>query len=366
MTSPRLRRAHETSRAPSSSSCCAGSTSPPTTTSTTTPAALVDRILSVGAVGRGAPDLELVGATTSRSWGPRPTDPALLSDAELLRFVVTLLAEDIVRAGRAQAPPRDPLPLRARRRLRRRAPGHRLLGDPWLLEPLRDDLLRQGRRLGGPESSVVLVGTDLATMLVDTFTARAFDDGVAPWRRWLHTGHGDRPLPPRIDLARVARRWSDEVGAKRVVVLADASRAAEALPLRRRTTIARPRPSADAVDLARRVAAPLGLLVPPPERRALLRGVLLPLLLADNAKHPAPALAVPAGRLTWVVRQAEEMRDDLVAAGYAVVGDPGALVPGAGAATRGAAPDTAGVLALAIRLLLAGAAEVRGEDEVER
>ena len=226
-----------------------------TTAPGTTPAALVERILSVGAVGRGAPDLELVGATTSRSWGPRPTDPAVLSDAELLRFVVTLLAEDVVRAGRAQQPARDTLPLRVRRRLRRRAPGHRLLGDPWLLEPLRDDLLAQGWPLGGPDSSVVLVGTDLATMLVDTFTARAFDDGVAPWRRWLHTGHGDRPLPPRIDLAQVARRWSDEVGAERVVVLADASRATEALPLRRRTTTARPRPSADAVDLARRVAA---------------------------------------------------------------------------------------------------------------
>lgn len=346
----------------------------------TAPTALAERILAVGAAGRGGPDLELAGASPSRPWGPRPIDPAALTDAELLRFVVMLLAEDVVATGRARraALAGGPLagslrtaatlPSRVRRRLHRRDPGHRLVGDPWLVAPLREALLRQGRPLGGPQSSVVVVGSDLATMLADTYAARAFDDGVAPWHRWLRTGHGDRALPPRIDLTQVARHWSEEVGRGRLLVVTDPSLVADALPLRPGTAPRHDqvRPSADAVDLARRVAAPLGLLVPPAERRDLLRGVLLPRLLADNVRHPAPGLAVPDTRFSWVVRRAAQMRDDLVAAGYSVLGDPGALVPEAAAGHGGAPPDTSGVLDLAVRLLLAGPEQEHGKEEVER
>ncbi len=345
------------------------------------PAALPDglaaRILAVGAAGRGTPDLELAGATASRPWGPRPIDPEALSEAELVRFVATLLAEDVVTTGRRRAAlsrrrralPRRAaaaLPVRVRRHRHRRETGHRVLGDPWLVEPIRHELLRRGAPLGRPESSVVVIGTDLATMLIDAYVARAFDDGVAPWHRWLRTGYGDRALPPRIDLAHVARRWRDEVGPHHLVVVADLARTAEALPLRPGAVPERDRPSADAVEVARRVAAPLGLLVPPAERRDLLRGVLLPRVLADNAAHPAPALAVPADRFPRVVRQAEQMRDDLRAAGYPVLGDLQALVPDDGGPGTADGPDAAGVLRLAIRLLLAGPGGTREKEEEHR
>ncbi|MGA8845569.1 MAG: hypothetical protein WB471_03025 [Nocardioides sp.] len=338
---------------------------------------LAERILAVGATGRGRPDLELPGTSTSRRWGPEPTDPTDLGAAELLRFVGMLLAEDLAVSGHRELAEEASgavtssraaatLPARARRRLRRRAPGHRLVGDPWLVDPLRQVMLAQGHPLGGSRSAVVVIGTDLVTMLADTYTARAFDDGVAPWHRWLRTGPGDRTLPPRIDLAHVARHWQEEAGHRRVVVVTEPRLATDVLPLRS-SAVPDPdqaRPSADAVDLARRVAAALGLLVPRQERRALLRGVLLPRLLTDNAQHPAPPLTVPEARTSWVVRQAEQMRDDLLEAGYAVVGDPEALVPRT-TDRRGAVPDSSGVLDLAIRLLLTGPGRDHRKAEVE-
>lgn len=325
------------------------------------PDGLVGRILTASAAGRGSPDRELVGATEDRSWGPRPVDPGELSDAELLRFAATLLAEDVVATDRRTERRRTRtssitrLPHRARRLLRR-GRGHRVVGDPWLAVTIRDEMLRRGRPLGGPKSTVVVVGADAATMLVDAFTTRAFDGGVASWERWLGSGAG-RSLPRRADLTVVARRWSDEIGPARVAVVPDPASVPRALrlPARAERRLTPPRPSADAVDLARRLTAPLGLLVPPEERRRLLRRVFLPRVLADNARHPAAPLAVPEAQLPWVVRRAERMRDDLRAAGYPVVGDLQSLVPVSGATgATGTSPSDAGVLALAIRLLVAG------------
>jgi hypothetical protein len=329
-------------------------------------AAVVARALTATPAGRGAPERELAGAVPHRAWGLPPVEPDDLRDDDLLRLAATLVAEDLVAAARAghAAPPGSPrtdLPARAARCLLRaahhRGPhrhGHRVAGGPWLALHARDELLRRGRPLGAdPRSRTVVVGDDAAAMLVDAYTARAFGAGVSSWERWLGRGP-DRALPPAADLAAGARRWAATAGPGGLVVVADPALLPQALglPDRARARLAPPRPGADAVDLARRVTAPLALLVVPDERRRLLRRVLLPQLLHDATAHAAPPLGVPREHLPWLVRRAEQVRDDLRDAGYPVLGDLRRLVPDAAAAT-GAGPDDAGVLALAVRLLLA-------------
>ena len=152
-----------------------------------------------------------------------------------------------------------------------------------------------------------------------------------------------------MDLLTAATTWSRRVGRERVEIVLDPALLPRLLGVRRPL----PKPpaySADAVDLARRVGAALGLLVQPGDRSALLHEGLGPRLLAA----PGPALRVPERHAEWVRRRAVRMRDGLLSAGYAVHGDPDALVPlpepGSGSDVSG--PDDVGVLALALRLLV--------------
>ena len=125
----------------------------------------------------------------------------------------------------------------------------------------------------------------------------------------------------------------------------------------RRPLPAPPEPSAAAVDLARRVATPLGLLVLPDHRATLLRLTLLPRLLdADPSGAP---LAVPVRHAAWVGDHAERLHEAVVAADYPVVGSPDRLRERSVAGTTDAPAD---VLALAVRLLLAA----RGGNEMSR
>lgn len=59
---------------------------------------LADRVLAADATGRGRPDLELVGVAEPLPYGFAPVDPATLSDAELLRVAVGLVADVLARA----------------------------------------------------------------------------------------------------------------------------------------------------------------------------------------------------------------------------------------------------------------------------
>jgi hypothetical protein len=116
--------------------------------------------------------------------------------------------------------------------------------------------------------------------------------------------------------------------------------------------------AADGADLARRVSAALGLLVRPPERERLLRRVLRPRL----QQEPGAPAGLPEEHLAWAHREATRMRDDLLRAGYAVHGDPDALLPRERAgAVEPSPPD---VLALSLRLLLeADRGTERGTDD---
>jgi hypothetical protein len=299
-------------------------------------AELAQRVLEASAPGRGSPDLELVGAAEESAFGPRPIEPLDLPDSELIRVASGLIAEDVVADGlRADPAPGNLRPWRRR---------YRLVGDPWLADPVRAELIRRGRPPGSRGATVYVLGTDLATMLTHAWTIRAFSDGGPPWPEWLGRFAGRPRVPPRVDLVAAARTWERRVGRDRVEIVLDPALLPRLVGVRRLP--GRPAYSADAVELARRVGAALGLLVLPDERTRLLLNGLGPRL----AEGPGDPLAVPGHHLEWVQRRAARMRDALLAAGYAVHGDPDAIVPSA--PDGGSEPDDARVLALALRLLL--------------
>lgn len=307
---------------------------------------LIERVLTASAPGRGRPDLELVGAGADTRFGPRPVEPADLPDAELIRVASGLLAEDLVAAGVPDRPaPGLPRPWRRH---------YRLVGDPWLADPLRDELTRRGRPPGGRRSVVLVLGTDLAGLLGHAWTARSFDEGGAPWADWLGAQARHDRVPPRADLVRFAETWTGRVGRSRVEVVLDPERLPRLVGVRRLAAGA-PSYSPDAVDLARRITAPLGLLVLPDERARLLRH-----RYGGWVAGTGPAdLRVPPHLHEWVQGAAVRMRDALLGAGYAVHGDPDQLVPDA--PDVGTVPDDAGVLELSVRLLLERDREARTE-----
>jgi hypothetical protein len=218
-----------------------------------------------------------------------------------------------------------------------------VLGDPVLATPLRDVLTADGRPPGGRRSTVVVVGTDLSTMLVDLWTARCLGAGVRPWLDWLRLELG-RPDPPvRVDLAAQAQEWVSRVGPGRVHVVIDDPRRAARLVGRRRPPQSRTL-SADAVELARRTAPVVGSLVAPERRTALMWHRLRPVLAA----HPGPALRVPARYRPWLEDRTLELRRRLAAGDYAVHG----VLPDPVERRGVREPDDERVLALAMRVLL--------------
>lgn len=298
---------------------------------------LADRVLGASAPGRGRPDLPLAGAVEQR-FGPRPVDPAEVPDEELVRVASSLLAEDAVAAGVPARPaPARRLPWRTR---------YRLLGDPWLAEPIREELAARGRPSGDRGAPVLVLGTDLASLIVDVWTARSFSTGAPSWPEWL-AGVAERRRPPRrADLVRTARRWADEVGRDRVRIVLDPAALPRLVGVRRGSLPAPPPVSADATDLARRVGAVLGVMVAPERRVELLRHGLLPRLAAI----PGPALTLPSDLMPWAIEYAGQVRETLASDGYPVVGDPDVLLPRPRAGVEGPRDDA--VLALALRLLL--------------
>jgi hypothetical protein len=300
-------------------------------------AALATRVLEASAPGRGRPDLELAGAVDRLAFGPPPVDPADLPDDELLRVATSVLADDVVAAG---------VPDSARVATRRPwARRYRVVGDSMLADPVRAELVARGRPPGGRGSVILVLGTDVGQMLVHAWTARSLAEGGPGWRDWLDPMTRHRTLPPRIDLVRAARAWSDRVGPERVRIVLDPAEIQRLVGVRRPL----PRPpelSADAVDLARRVGQVLGLLAVPDRRRALLHETLLPRLVAVGG----PPLVVPEEHTEWVHARGVRVRDALLRAGYPVHGDPDSLLPVR--RTGVSEPSDAGVLALALRLVL--------------
>jgi len=310
---------------------------------------LAEQVLSASAAGRGRPDLELVGARPPSRFGPAPVDPAELPPAELTRVAASVLADRLVAAGPADRP--EPRPPAWWRR------GYRLVGDPELADPLRARLVALGRGPGGRDPRVVVLGTDLGTMVGHAWTSRAFTEGGPDWRPWLDLLHDRREVPARVDLLAIARAWERRVGRDRLVVCLDPGAVPSLVGARRLSTRLDPQP-AEAGDLARQVGAVLGLLVLPDIRAALLTTRLRPWIAATTsaeapARPPRP-LVVPEAHRDWLTGAARRMAGGLADAGYAVRGDLEALAPRWGAPGEHAGgPSPAATLELALRVLLA-------------
>ena len=299
---------------------------------------LADRVLGASAPGRGRPDLGLVGVLEESAFGPPPVDPSELPADELVRVASALIAEDVVAAG-------DPLEPRTPRLLRRR---YRILGDPDVTDVVRDALVADGRPPGGRRATVVVTGTDLPSMLVHVWTARALGAGVRPWPEWLAAEVRRRRVPGRIDLPSLAAAWVPQVGASRVHVVLDDPRRACRLVGRRRRVAAAPPLSADAVELARRTAPVVGTLVTPERRTALMRHRLRPVLAA----YAGPGLRIPRRYRPWIAEHTADLRRRLATGDYAVHGalpEPSGRLSGRSGVT---VPDEDGVLALALQVLL--------------
>ncbi|WP_435768971.1 hypothetical protein [Nocardioides sp. SYSU DS0651] len=308
------------------------------------PRVLAERILAADVSGRGRGDLGLAGAGDDDRFGPRPVDPGALPDDELLRVAAGLIADDI-----AAAPPPAPAPEPTlAERVRARGPWHRafvIAGCQWLAEPCRDGLLAQGRRPGGRRPTAYLLADDLASVVGYAWTARSFDQGGPRWTEFLDSFAKAGHLPPRADVARMARSATHRYGAPQVTLVLDPAALAERLGVP--AIAGPPRLGAHAVDLVRRVGEPLGLLVPTDRRPALLRATLGKRL--DGLGGPPPT--VPARWQGWLRTHAERTHHDLAAAGYDVLGDLDRLLPEP-PADAPVLPDDAEVLALALGLLL--------------
>ncbi len=347
------------------------------------PDALVERVLTASAAGRGRPDLELVGARPASGFGPPPVDPADLPAEELLRVAALLLAEDLAAEGDPDSRHDRPDDLGrllgdAAHRMKRGGRGpwlrpwrtkYKLVGDPWRADALRRDLVARGRPPGGRGALVLVVADDLATMLGDLWTDRCFSTGVAvpAWGPWLDALAGSRRIARGADPALVAATWSERVGRERVRIVLDETQLPAMLGVPRLTP--RPAVSAEAAELARLVAKALGLRVTPDVGRRILRERLLPRLVGHPG-HPGAPLAVPPEHHRWIHRRSVRMRDAVRAGDYPVVGEVDGLVSrpralaASGETLSGEAADER-VLALAVDLLLAptGAQDRTGPQE---
>jgi hypothetical protein len=288
------------------------------------PTAVADRILAAGVSGRGRGELALEGADDDRRFGPPPVDPGALPEDELLRVAAGLVADDVARAT-----PEPTLVDRAKARM----PWRRsfvVVGSQWLADAANAGLVASGHRPGGRRPTAYVLADDLATLLAHAWTARAFDQGGPRWTEFLEAFAQAGHLPPRADLARMARSAAERYDAASVTIVLD------------RAALVR-----ELVDLVRRVGEPLGLLVPHEQRPALLRATLAPRL--DGLGGPPPT--VPVRWATWLRTQAERLHHDLAAADYPVLGDLDRILPGALPDTP-VLPDDAEVLDLAVGLIL--------------
>ena len=269
---------------------------------------LADRVLAAAAAGRGQADLPLLGARGS-AYGPQAVDPAGLRAHELIRVAGVLLAADLVELGA------DPLTTRVARPWRLRV---RLVGDPLIAAPIRDELLSRGRPQGGPRPFVVVVAGPLDELLAHTWTQRCFEHGTKPWDAWLRFWRERDQLPARVDLADTVRRWGGRGPFVRIVT--DHDRLPRQVGVRHLPHIAVP--GADQAELARRIAAVVGLLVPAGQRPDLMRT-----LRARMPGSAVPPASVPATELPWVEASARRLTRELTRAGYSVVGDLADLAP---------------------------------------
>ena len=289
--------------------------------------AVADALLTDGITDRNRGDLPLSGEEIA-AFGPPAVDPATLPAADLLPVVVGPIARRLA-AGGAEPEPRRPLPF---------VRGWRPAGDPWLVEHLTAAQRRSGR--ARPGRRTLVLAADLPTMAVHTWAMHAVSGGRLNLLTWLRERITPTRVPASLDLAGLARRSAEQVGARHTTIALDTR------PLRH---LVAPPLDQTAVEVARWVGRPLGVLAAPERRRALLLHVLLP--RATRAPRMAGAVTLPEPWHSRLTAYAETQRDALRAGGYPVLGSLDALLP-APAERPTAFPTDRDVLARAIDLLL--------------
>lgn len=291
-----------------------------------TPKGVVEALLRGGITDRNRGDLPLVGERTG-DFGPPEVDPADLPAADLLAVVAGPIAHTL-----AQLPPRPerrPLPL---------VRGWQLAGDPWLVAHLGEAQRLRGR--GRPGRRSLVLGADVVTMAIHAWAETAVSGGRLGLRAWLAERVTPRRIPRPLDLAAAAERCAEAVGPRRVRVVLDVA----ALPRGAATLPVDP----VAVELARWVGRPLGVLVPPERRRQLLLHELLPRAGRAGADTRA---SLPEPWQELLASYADGQRSRIAASGYPVLGSLDSLLPSAGAPPVAFSTDRV-VLDRAIDLLL--------------
>jgi hypothetical protein len=188
----------------------------------------------------------------------------------------------------------------------------------------------------------VAVGAPLDDLLAHTWTQRCFEHGSRPWDDWLRFWRERDQLPARVDLADSVRRWGGRRPFVRVVT--DLAHLPGQVGVRHLPAVRTP--GADQAELARRVAAVVGLRAPAAQRPALMR--TLQRRIPDTGVAP---VAVPDTERDWVAASAARQARHLSLAGYPVVGDLADLAPRA-ASHAAAGADDQQVLDLAIRMIV--------------
>jgi hypothetical protein len=220
---------------------------------------------------------------------------------------------------------------------------YQLAGDPWLATAYTAQLVADGRPPGGGGRSVHVLGADVATMLGHTWAVAAFGEGAPSWPEFLAKVRARRRLPRRVALDDVVQRFRARPHTGRVGVVLDGAALPRLVGVRRLAPVTDV--PAHATELARQVGVALSLHVQPAEQARLLDLVLRPRLAGVAGGLPA----VPPEHRDWVEDAGFALRQRLLHAGYAVVGDPDVLLstPADDAGRPGGS-----VLDLAIELLL--------------
>ncbi|WP_432477804.1 hypothetical protein [Nocardioides sp. GXQ0305] len=254
---------------------------------------LFERVLAADPPRRSRPALPLLDGPEVPAHGPRPVDPAEVQAVELLDLVAVVLARDL--AGRR---PPEPPAARPRRWARR----YRLDGEPELARAVRRHLVAHGRPPSSRAGRLVVVGTDVGSMLVDLWVHRALGEGVASWGLWWRRTTDRDRLPGRVDLAQIVARGRATPGVVGVHLVTDPSRATRAAGLR--GALPPPRPlAATAVELGRRVVDELRPTVAPETRGAMVSELLRPRLATVDGPPPV----VPARHRRWVEARATRL-----------------------------------------------------------
>lgn len=336
-------------------------------------ASLADLVLSRSGPGRGRPAQPLPwpgpvdgSAVSSVPTGPPALDPADVPDAELIRVGCGVLAELLIASG-----PRGPAagsPAMPRRPLLTRVPAFRIEGAAVTTARLRRRLADRGVVEGGLSPLVLLVGHGLDAMLAQAWSARVQRGSQARWPGFVARWSGRDRLPSSADLPRIAKRWTERVGAGNVHLMVRAGPPAGEVagllgiapesggawsglaPAYRDLSPAE-------VDVVRRVNAVLAVRTGPEHAAGLRRTLVAELADLLPRRHPPQALGVPPRLQPWARARALRMVEQLGSGGYVVHGDLERIMP------RFEQPETRPPGSTVLRLLTLACLDLAGRNE---